>query len=121
MATLATSISAEKAQDPNKVKVVLGHGGLAMYFSRAKIPHDRDGKGKASYLLHLGVYAYRVSFIRKFASLRPTPAEQAEKLEQLRALENGLPIAVAVVEYDGQGIDTPEDYAAFVARQNLRA
>ena len=68
------------------------------------------------YLLHLGLYAYRVAFLKRFASLPPTPAEQAEKLEQLRALEHGYKIATAVVDYDGAGIDTPEDYAAFVAR-----
>lgn len=116
MATLATSLQAELADDPNKVKVVLGCDGRAMYFSRAKIPHDRDGGGQVGYLLHLGIYAYRVSFLKKFASMEPTVAERIEKLEQLRALENGFNILVGVVNYDGCGIDTPEDYAAFVAR-----
>ena len=68
------------------------------------------------YLLHLGLYAYRVGALKRFSSLSPSPAERAEKLEQLRALEHGWEIAVAVVDYDGAGIDTPEDYAAFVAR-----
>ena len=75
-----------------------------------------DGDVEVSYLLHLGVYGYRAAFLKRFASLPPTPAEQAEKLEQLRALEHGFAIAVAVVDYDGAGIDTPQDYAAFVAR-----
>jgi len=115
MATLAAALPAEGADDPNKVKVVLDAAGQAMYFSRAKVPHDRSGGG-APYLLHLGVYAYRVAFLKRFAGLSQTPAELAEKLEQLRALEHGFDIAVAVVDYDGIGIDTPEDYAAFVAR-----
>ena len=116
MATLATPLPADQAGNPNKVKVVLDRAGKALYFSRAKVPHDRDGTG-ASYLLHLGIYAYRVGFLRLFAALPPTPAEEAEKLEQLRALEHGYRIAVKVVDYHGIGIDTPEDYAAFVARQ----
>jgi 3-deoxy-manno-octulosonate cytidylyltransferase (CMP-KDO synthetase) len=116
MATLATPLPADQAGNTNKVKVVLDRAGKALYFSRAKVPHDRDGTG-ASYLLHLGIYAYRVGFLRLFAALPPTPAEEAEKLEQLRALEHGYRIAVKVVDYHGIGIDTPEDYAAFVARQ----
>lgn len=116
MATLATPISAEEAKDPNWVKVVLDADGRAMYFSRAKIPHDRDAAGGVRYLLHLGIYAYGAGFLKQFAAMAPTPAEQAEKLEQLRALENGYDIAVAIVDYDSSGIDTPEDYAAFVAK-----
>jgi 3-deoxy-manno-octulosonate cytidylyltransferase (CMP-KDO synthetase) len=116
MATLATALAAEQADDPNKVKVVLDARGRAMYFSRSRIPFDRDKSGQVRYLLHLGIYAYRVGFLKVFASLPPTPAEQAEKLEQLRALEHGHTIAVAVVDYHGVGIDTPADYAAFVAR-----
>ncbi len=116
MATLATPLSAHQADDPNKVKVVLDGRGRALYFSRSRIPFDRDNTGSVRYLLHLGVYAYRVGFLKLFASLSPTPAEQAEKLEQLRALEHGHAVAVAVVDYRGSGIDTPADYAAFVAR-----
>jgi len=115
MATLAAPLPADQVQDPNKVKVVLGTDGTALYFSRAAIPYDRDGSRRLDYLLHLGVYAYRAGFLKLLASLRPSPAEQAERLEQLRALENGYKIAVALVEYRGTGIDTPEDYAAFVA------
>ncbi|HAU39139.1 MAG TPA: 3-deoxy-manno-octulosonate cytidylyltransferase [Phycisphaerales bacterium] len=120
MATLATPLPAAEAANPNKVKVVLDARGMALYFSRARIPHDRDGAGFDGYLLHLGAYAYRVAFLKQYAVLPQTPAEQAEKLEQLRALEHGRRIAVAVVEYDGAGIDTPEDYAAFVSRQKKR-
>jgi len=116
MATLAAALPADQAGDPNRVKVVLGRDGMAMYFSRAKIPHDRDSTGRTNYLLHLGVYAYQVGFLTWLASQPQTPAERSEKLEQLRALETGHGIAVAVVDYDGAGIDTPEDYAAFVRR-----
>jgi len=116
MATLATTLTEPEAGDANKVKVVFDESGRAMYFSRAKIPHDRDGTGGVDYFLHLGVYAYRAGFLKIFAALGSTPAEQAEKLEQLRALEHGHAIAVAIVDYEGAGIDTPEDYAAFVAR-----
>ena len=118
MATLATPLPTDQADDPNKVKVVLAADGTAMYFSRAKIPFDRDGQGEAQYLLHLGIYAYRVAFLKRFAAMAATPAEQSEKLEQLRALENGHRIVAAVVDYDAVGIDTPEDYAAFVARMS---
>ncbi len=121
IATLATSLSPEQGRDVNKVKVVLTRDGRALYFSRARIPHDRDEEGAVDYLLHLGIYAYRVEFLKRFSSLPPTPAERAEKLEQLRALEHGWEIAVAVVDYDGSGIDTPEDYAAFVARAREQA
>jgi len=116
MATLATPLEAAQADDPNKVKVVLDGRGRALYFSRSKIPFDRDKSGQVGYLLHLGIYAYRVRFLKTFARLAPTAAEQAEKLEQLRALEHGYAIVVAVVDYRGLGIDTPADYAAFVAR-----
>jgi len=116
MATLATPLSAEQARDPNKVKVVLRRDGRAMYFSRSVMPFDRDGSGRVEYLWHLGIYAYRAGFLRKFAAMAVTPAEKAEKLEQLRALENGFDIAVAIVDCRPAGIDTPEDYAEFVRR-----
>ncbi|MFP4107316.1 MAG: 3-deoxy-manno-octulosonate cytidylyltransferase [Phycisphaerae bacterium] len=116
MATLATRLLPNSAADPNRVKVVFDRNGLALYFSRAKIPHDRDATGEVDYYLHLGIYAYRVGFLEEFAAMENTPAESAEKLEQLRALENGYRIAVAPVSYDGNGIDTREDYAAFVER-----
>ena len=119
MATLAAPLDGAEATRPDNVKVVLAKDGSAMYFSRAKIPHDRQAAG-ARYLLHLGVYAYRRKFLRKFAALPPTPAEQSEKLEQLRALENGYRVLVAVVESAAPGIDTMEDYAAFVQRTRSR-
>jgi len=121
MATLATPLPLDQADDPNKVKVVLAENGTALYFSRAKIPFDRDGRQQVQYLLHLGIYAYRVAFLRRFAAMPATPAERTERLEQLRALENGCRIVATVVNYNGIGIDTPEDYAAFVARASAHA
>ena len=115
MATLATPLADEQVTDPNRVKVVCDLTGRAMYFSRSAIPYDRDGAGTAA-LLHIGAYAYGCAFLKTYARLPSTPAEQAEKLEQLRALEHGYSIAVAVVDYDGAGIDTPEDYKRFVRR-----
>jgi 3-deoxy-manno-octulosonate cytidylyltransferase (CMP-KDO synthetase) len=117
MATLATPLDASQVDNPNKVKVVIDQTGRALYFSRSRIPFDRDGTGKAHYLLHLGIYAYRAAFLKAFAAMKPTPAEEIEKLEQLRVLENGYSIAVAVTDYAGGGIDTPEDYAEFVKRK----
>lgn len=116
MATLATPLPSSQASNPNKVKVVIDRNGRALYFSRSVIPFDRDAAGRTSYLLHLGIYAYRAGFLRQFAAMPATPAEESEKLEQLRALENGFAIAAAVVQHAGAGIDTPEDYEQFVAR-----
>ncbi len=120
MATLAAPLTAQRAEDPNRVKVVFDPSGRALYFSRAKIPYDRDDAGHVRYFLHLGLYAYHAGFLRRFINLPQTPAEKAEKLEQLRALENGFGILVAVVPTAHSGIDTPEDYAAFVERERLR-
>jgi 3-deoxy-manno-octulosonate cytidylyltransferase (CMP-KDO synthetase) len=116
MATLATPMAPQEAEQLNLTKVVRDRDGHALYFSRVRIPHDRDGEGGVEYLLHHGVYAYRAGFLRMFAALESTPAERAEKLEQLRALEHGHRIAVGVVDYRGARIDTPAEYAAFVAR-----
>ena len=121
MGTLCTPMSSEMADDPNYVKVVFDKNHRAMYFSRAKIPFNRDGDGNVEYFLHLGIYAYRVGFLKRFSQLTPTAGEQTEKLEQLRALEHGYTIAVKSVDYDGAGIDTPEDYEAFVSRMNETA
>jgi 3-deoxy-manno-octulosonate cytidylyltransferase (CMP-KDO synthetase) len=118
MATLATPIRDEALyRDPACVKVVRNHRGRALYFSRGPIPHYRDGTPAAPMaLLHLGLYAYRRDFLLRLATLPPSPLETAEKLEQLRVLEAGYPIAVGIVEEPSIGIDTPEDYRRFVAR-----
>jgi 3-deoxy-manno-octulosonate cytidylyltransferase (CMP-KDO synthetase) len=121
MATLAAPFAArEQIADPNVVKVVAGVGGKAIYFSRSVIPYNRDraGVGDAGvYLRHIGIYAYRRDFLLKITSLPQTPLEKLEKLEQLRALENGYTILVGKVEHTCEGIDTPEQYAAFAKRQ----
>ncbi len=119
MATLACPFPPEsRPDDPSRVKVVLDGENRALYFSRSVIPYVRDaGEARPGpWLLHLGVYAYRLAFLLDFASRPPSTLERAEKLEQLRALENGHAIAVEVVERACPGIDTPEDYAAFVER-----
>jgi len=117
MATLVTALDSAEAGDPNRVKCVTDKNGRAMYFSRSRIPFDRDSVGGVAYKLHLGIYAYRAGFLSRYTKLPPTPAELAEKLEQLRVLENGWSIATSEVDYDGAGIDTPADYEAFVRRQ----
>jgi 3-deoxy-manno-octulosonate cytidylyltransferase (CMP-KDO synthetase) len=123
LGTVATPLQeAEDIGDSNIVKVVLGliepdmGVGRALYFSRAAIPYDRDDSGAAMPLRHMGIYAYDVFSLEQYMKLPPTPLEESEKLEQLRWLEHGLPIAVAVRRATHQGIDTPEQYAAFVER-----
>jgi 3-deoxy-manno-octulosonate cytidylyltransferase (CMP-KDO synthetase) len=120
MATLGAEFkTSEQVADPNIVKVVLNSKGSAIYFSRSPIPYDRDKGGIGDigqYLRHLGIYAYRKDFLLKITTLTQTPLEKTEKLEQLRALENGYQILVGKVEHTCDGIDTPEQYAAFVAR-----
>ncbi|MCA9284250.1 MAG: 3-deoxy-manno-octulosonate cytidylyltransferase [Phycisphaerales bacterium] len=117
MSTLACPLSAgDDAGDPNLVKVVLDRRGRALYFSRAAIPFDREGSGDCPPWRHVGLYAYRRSFLPRYVALTPTPLEACERLEQLRVLEHGFPIAVALVDAAPAGIDTPEQYEAFVRR-----
>jgi len=120
MATLAATFqTAEQVTDPNIVKVIIDRSGRAIYFSRSVIPYDRDsaGVGKVGqYLRHLGIYAYRKQFLLEITKLPQTPLEKTEKLEQLRAIENGYGILVGKVEHTCDGIDTPEQYAEFVRR-----
>jgi 3-deoxy-manno-octulosonate cytidylyltransferase (CMP-KDO synthetase) len=119
MATAATPFPAgADVADPNLVKVVTGINGRAVYFSRSPIPFHRDptSPSNAAYNLHLGIYAYRRRFLLQFASLAPTPLEQTEKLEQLRALEHGRSIHVIIVNRATHGIDTAQQYADFVRR-----
>ena len=146
MATLAAGFqSPEQIADPNIVKVIISscekekmdsrfrgndrtqyavrntphEVGRAIYFSRAPIPYDREesGIGKVrQYLRHIGIYAYRKEFLLKITALPQTPLEKIEKLEQLRAIENGYHILVGKVKHTCDGIDTPEQYAEFVKR-----
>jgi 3-deoxy-manno-octulosonate cytidylyltransferase (CMP-KDO synthetase) len=126
MATLAAPIGApEDATNPNVVKVVVDSTGHALYFSRAPIPWARegwkDGRDPTKHVLrHFGIYAYRRDFLLGYSKLPPSRLEELEKLEQLRALEAGHRIACAVVDSVPEGIDTPESYAAFVARWRAR-
>lgn len=109
VSTLKVAISHEAALDPNAVKVVTDSRGLALYFSRAAVPYDRDGSGHAHYYKHLGFYAYTAEALYRFRSLKPSPLEQTECLEQLRFLENGIPIIVLETTEDTIGVDTEED------------
>jgi 3-deoxy-manno-octulosonate cytidylyltransferase (CMP-KDO synthetase) len=114
MSTAAAKIHENAELDsPNVVKVVVNVEGRAMYFSRRTIPFLRDVKGEAlkafPFLKHLGIYGYRRDTLLKLVKLPMSALEQAEKLEQLRALENGIPIAVRVVDYDSVGVDVPAD------------
>jgi 3-deoxy-manno-octulosonate cytidylyltransferase (CMP-KDO synthetase) len=118
MATLAAPLERiEDLLDPNIVKVVADGQGRALYFSRAPIPWNRDTRQSfAGARRHIGIYAYRVSALLTLAALTPTPLEQMEKLEQLRALENGIGIRVAnAVEKPGADVNTPEDLARAAA------
>ncbi len=119
MVTAATPFPPDAdVADPNLVKVVMASDGRALYFSRSPVPFHRDAhETKApAYYLHLGVYAYRWEFLQKLTAWPPSALERAEKLEQLRALENGGSIHVVKVDRATNGIDTPEQYAAFVRR-----
>lgn len=94
----------------NIVKVVTNLLGDAIYFSRCPIPYERDGRtGAPIYFKHIGLYVYRREFLLRYPDLTVGPLEQAERLEQLRALENGYRIRVAATDYESLGVDTPED------------
>jgi len=110
--TLAIPFESEaEAALPNRVKVVVDRSGYALYFSRARVP----SAGPA--LLHLGLYGFERGFLLSYATLPPTPLEEAERLEQLRFLENGVRVRVGIVSGRPHGgIDTAEDYDAFVRR-----
>ncbi len=109
VSTLKVAIDADAALDRNVVKVVTDLAGRALYFSRARIPFDRDGTGPVRYFKHQGFYAFRAGALKKFHHLPPSPLEKLEKLEQLRFLENGIEIAVLETPRDTIGVDTEED------------
>lgn len=106
--TLKTPASAADIHNPAAVKVVTDAEGRALYFSRATIPHSRDGDN-GDYFKHLGFYAYRKPALDRFVSLPESSLERTERLEQLRFLENGIPIHVAETPFDTVGVDTEED------------
>lgn len=110
MATLVHAADAVDIENPNRVKVTLDRLGNALYFSRAPIPHPHHAHPDAKYWQHIGIYGYRKEFLMQFIQLSRTPAEISEALEQLRALEHGLPIRVGKVEgWRSVAIDVPED------------
>jgi 3-deoxy-manno-octulosonate cytidylyltransferase (CMP-KDO synthetase) len=120
MSTAATLIKDPREYDnPNVVKVVVGAAGRALYFSRRTIPYLREVSGGTTqqqmaafpFLKHLGIYGYRRDTLLQLVEFPVSPLEAAEKLEQLRALENGIPIAVVKVDYDSVGVDVPADVA----------
>lgn len=123
IATLAQPLAAAEARRPERVKVVRAEDGRALYFSRALIPWNAtQGAGTVTPLHHLGIYAYRFKTLRQFAALAPSPLEQLEKLEQLRALEAGMHIAVGMAAQPvPPGLDTEDDLqrlrAAFAAEK----
>ncbi len=109
MATLHKPIDQQAAQDPNLVKLVTDQFGSCLYFSRSLIPFERD-QGEASYAGHIGLYAYRVGFLRAYAAMPPCMLEQSEKLEQLRALYYGYSIhSQQAIAIPGPGVDTEAD------------
>jgi 3-deoxy-manno-octulosonate cytidylyltransferase (CMP-KDO synthetase) len=120
MATLAVPFgNPQDALLSHRVKVVIDRHHNALYFSRSRIPYSNGNPSPA--LLHLGLYGYTKAFLQRYVTLDSTPLEQAEKLEQLRALEHGYKIKVGIVKAKAWGgIDTPEDYAAFVKRLRER-
>src|SRR5262245_8395205 len=121
MATLVIPLhSEEEYRNPACVKAVLDDAGNALYFSRAPVPYVRDGKPDfaarpARFFQHVGLYAYRRTFLLRFAAAAPSPLEQVEKLEQLRALAMGAKIKVGLLEQPTLGVDTYDDYQRFVA------
>jgi 3-deoxy-manno-octulosonate cytidylyltransferase (CMP-KDO synthetase) len=111
MSTLKKRIeSSSEVTDPNVVKVVTDRAGDALYFSRSPIPHVRDDANRIVYFKHIGLYAYRREFLLSYSDLPVGPLEQSERLEQLRALENGFKIRVIETEYESLGVDTPADW-----------
>jgi 3-deoxy-manno-octulosonate cytidylyltransferase (CMP-KDO synthetase) len=110
MATLKKRIEdPHEISDPNVVKVVTNRAGDAIYFSRCPIPFEREPSGGSPYFKHIGLYVYRRSFLLAYSALPVGPLETAERLEQLRALENGFSIRVVETQYESLGVDTPED------------
>jgi 3-deoxy-manno-octulosonate cytidylyltransferase (CMP-KDO synthetase) len=113
--TLASPLCRAEAASPDRVKVVLDSAGRALYFSRALIPFDRDGDGSGvEPLLHIGLYALRMATLERFAALPPGLLEKTEKLEQLRLLENAIPLHVSLTRHCCHGVDRPEDVAHIV-------
>lgn len=112
ISTLVRKITPKEAENPNLVKCVVDNNAFAMYFSRSKIPFERN-VGKAEFYGHLGIYGYKREALIKMTELPQSSYEQAESLEQLRALQNGMRIKTSVVDFVPIGIDTQEDLEKF--------
>jgi len=108
VSTLARAINNSEADNPDLVKVVFSKYGQALYFSRSKVPYPRDGENDR-YYGHIGLYAFRMDALKKFVSLGKSCLEETEKLEQLRLLENGIPVHVGITCHKSIGVDRPED------------
>ncbi|HET9838953.1 MAG TPA: 3-deoxy-manno-octulosonate cytidylyltransferase [Candidatus Angelobacter sp.] len=109
VSTVKTHCKPEEIANPNAVKVVTDKNGRALYFSRSTVPFDRDQSGKIEYFKHLGLYAYRKSALDRFCRLPESKLEAAERLEQLRLLENGIDIYVEETPFNTVEVDTEED------------
>jgi 3-deoxy-manno-octulosonate cytidylyltransferase (CMP-KDO synthetase) len=109
VSTIKTPCPPQDVENPNAVKVVTDLNGRALYFSRSTIPFDRDKTGVVTYFKHLGFYAYRKAALDKFCNLPESKLEAAERLEQLRFLDNGIDIYVAETPFNTVGVDTEED------------
>jgi 3-deoxy-manno-octulosonate cytidylyltransferase (CMP-KDO synthetase) len=109
VSTIKTPCPPHDVDNPNAVKVVTGLNGRALYFSRSTIPFDRDRTGNVRYFKHLGFYAYRRAALERFCNLPESRLEAAERLEQLRFLDNGIDIYVAETPFNTVGVDTEED------------
>ena len=105
--TLAHSLSPEEAANPDRVKVVLSISGRALYFSRHSIPYR--GTAPQQIWGHIGLYAFRLTCLKRFVNWQPSPLERAERLEQLRLLENDVPIQVVLTDRFSRSVDRPED------------
>lgn len=115
MGTLAYGLTnEEEIDDPNNVKVIIDGHGYAIYFSRAKIPFNRDNTKTILYYKHIGIYAYLNSFLQQFSNLPHSRLEHIEKLEQLRVIESGNKIKVTVTVYDSPSVDDPADITKIV-------
>ncbi|ACM64228.1 3-deoxy-manno-octulosonate cytidylyltransferase [Campylobacter lari] len=119
MSSCYKEVDAKTCEDPNLVKVVTDSNDYALYFSRSKIPYERANY-KQNFKAHLGIYAYKVKNLQEFCTLKNSALEECEKLEQLRALENGKKIKMLKIQSQSIGIDTKEDYEKALARFGVK-
>ena len=112
--TAATPMSKEQVNDPNKVKVVLGEGGRALYFSRAAVPYPRNRSAETIHYRHIGLYAFPRRLLLEVTQLPPCTLEMTESLEQLRWMANGYEMHCIIGDWKGFGIDSPKDADDFM-------